>query len=195
MYAAFWTTLFPACFMGLAFCLLVTPSPAAASTFRHLSMDELVRNSDAVVLGTVVARQARFASDDSGRILTDVRVHVAESVLGSTEGSDVVVTVLGGEIGDQGQRVHGAPTFETGEEVVLFLQRNPAHVAPWSLVGLAQGAFIVRRGPSLLLPEVFRRSVGTRFLGQAGAPFPTNLPDLLDAIRSARPAASPEVAP
>ena len=71
--------------------------------------------------------------------MTDVVVSVASAWKGDP-GKRVTITVPGGEVGDQGVWVDGAPTFADGEEVVVFLaRRGPG----WNVNGLALGKYRV----------------------------------------------------
>jgi hypothetical protein len=121
--------------------LLLTLSyaaPAAAALFKAASVEEAARTSDAVVRGKVVGKASRFAPG-SERIVTDIEVAVASTWKG-TGARTVTVTVPGGMVGDRGQLVDAAPTFDVGEEVVLFLaRRGPS----WHVNGLALGKWTV----------------------------------------------------
>ncbi|HET7826749.1 MAG TPA: hypothetical protein VFK90_15545 [Anaeromyxobacter sp.] len=111
--------------------------PAAAATFVVPSVEEMARSSDAVVRGRVVAIASR--RDAGGRIVTDVDVAVASAWRGAA-GPAVRLVVPGGRAGGLALRVDGAPTFEPGEEVVLFLTRA---AAGWRVNGHALGKFRV----------------------------------------------------
>jgi len=50
----------------------------------------------------------------------------------------------GGELGRYGQLVSGVPRLKVGMEVVIFLRRLPSSPR-LSVVGLAQGCFVVER--------------------------------------------------
>jgi hypothetical protein len=123
---------------ALALGLVLAALPAAAAVFRSITVEEGARTSDAVVRGRVEQRTSRFSKDRS-TIVTDVVVSVASAWKGDP-GARVTVTVPGGEVGDQGIWVDGAPTFAAGEEVVVFLARRGAG---WNVNGLALGKYRV----------------------------------------------------
>jgi hypothetical protein len=107
---------------SLALALLVAAAPAAAATFVATSVEQTARASDAVVRGTVISKASRMSPDGRG-IVTDVEIAVASAWKGEPEAT-VRVTVRGGEVGNLGMRVDAAPSFQDGEEVVVFLARR-----------------------------------------------------------------------
>jgi hypothetical protein len=111
--------------------------PAAAATFAAPSVEEMARSSDAVVRGRVLDVASR--PDGAGRIVTEVDVAVATIWKGAAEAT-VRFVVPGGRAGGLALRVDGAPTFEPGEEVVLFLSRSSG---AWRVNGHALGKFRV----------------------------------------------------
>lgn len=123
---------------ALALSLALAALPAAAAQFRSATVEEATRSSDAVVRGTVERRVSRY-TDGGSRIETDVEIAVASAWKGEP-GARVVVTVPGGEIGEVGMWVDGAPVLDDGEEVVLFLFRRGDR---WHVNGLALGKFRV----------------------------------------------------
>jgi hypothetical protein len=127
---------------ALAAALLAAgPGTARASTALVATVEELARQSDAVVHGQVERREA-WRSADGLRIFTTVEIRVGAAWKGAAP-ARVTLRVPGGVVGGVGQRVLGAPVFEDGEEVVVFLRASgPAH----QVVGLAQGKFAVAAG-------------------------------------------------
>jgi len=122
--------------------LMAVAGPSLAAVALPLSVEELARGSDAVVRGKVAKTTCRWSSDGR-RILTYAEVDTGSVWRGSAPARATVV-VPGGEIGDIGQRVDGAPTFTQGEEVVLFLGKTGD--SAYHVRGLAQGKFSVGQG-------------------------------------------------
>jgi hypothetical protein len=121
---------------------LLLAGAAAAATARPATVEQLAREADAVVQGRVARMESRWAPD--GRhILTRVALRVSRVLRGSA-GTEVVLEVPGGAVGGFGQRVDAAPSFEPGEEAVVFLRRIPGGRA--LVHGLAQGKFRVEGG-------------------------------------------------
>jgi hypothetical protein len=100
---------------GLAICAV-----AGAATMVPVSTAELVKHATLVVTGTVddVTSQP---PDANGVIYSEARVRVRDAVVGGTAEEYVVVRYMGGEHGGLAFVVTAEPTFEVGEEVVLFL--------------------------------------------------------------------------
>mgnify|MGYP006268513889 CR=1 FL=1 len=121
---------------------LLLAGAAAAAVARPATVEQLSREADAVVQGRVVGMESRWAPD--GRhIVTRVTVRVSRVLRGSA-GAEVALEVPGGSVGGYGQRVDAAPSFQAGEEAVVFLRRIPGGR---SLVhGMAQGKFRVEGG-------------------------------------------------
>ena len=90
---------------------------AAAATF-----DQKVDNAAAIIMGRCVKTESRF--DPTGRwILTYSTFDVEKSIKGST-GQQVTLVVPGGEVNGIRQETIGVPTFQRGDENVLFLKNT-----------------------------------------------------------------------
>lgn len=121
--------------------------PVGATTMLRADLPQMAQTSDAVVQGVVRRVQSRW-SGDKRRIVTDVEIQVTESLKGQSGGT-VLVTQLGGRVGDIGQVVSGLASFSEGEEVVVFLEKRG--VSAFQLAGMAQGKYQVQRaGPSAM---------------------------------------------
>jgi hypothetical protein len=117
---------------------------ARATIVEALDLPELVQHSDHIVIGTVLATQARY--DAYGRIVTDATLRVETTMKGSSSpGGTLVVRRLGGVIGDLGMRVEGEPTLTTGDRRLLFLRDYGAHCRA---VGMSQGAVRIEQDPT-----------------------------------------------
>jgi hypothetical protein len=119
--------------------LLFVALPAVAAQALAVSVEELARQSDAVVRGRVVDVRAKL-TPDGARIYTVVELRRA-AVLRGRAPATARAMVPGGVVGRLGQRVEGAPSFTRGEEVVVFLER--AGPDAFRVTGLAQGKFTV----------------------------------------------------
>ncbi len=154
---------------------LVTASPARGSIVQALELSELVEQSDRIVVGRVVFAEAFWRQD--GTITTWYRVEVERELRDDAptkdEEPEVILQVLGGQIGNLGMRVEGEPRFTVGERAVIFMREG--NELAFQPVGMAQGVmrirteagdetvrqsreglFLVRRGPDGLL----KRSAG-----------------------------------
>lgn len=126
----------------LCMLFLAWVAPAMAAVAVPASVEDLARESDAVVRGKVARTTARW-SKSGRRIFTFAEVDVASVLRGSAPARTTVV-VPGGVVDGIGQRVDGMATFSEGEEVVLFLNRTDG--PEYRVRGLGQGKFSVSKG-------------------------------------------------
>lgn len=142
--------------------------PLSASTFIAMSETELLASSQAVVQGKVLDVRS-FWNDDRTAILTEARVLVDELVAGEAP-SVVVVKTFGGQVGDIVIEAHGFPTFQAGEQVLLYLSPDGDD---FRVTGYRLGQFRVRDTAKgrLAVPTV---EEGVRFFTREGelAPLP-----------------------
>jgi len=106
-----------------------------------LSLEQLVREADTIVLGTVTRQTSAWNAQQTA-IYTDVTLTVEEAVKG-LPGAEVTFRIAGGVVGEIGMRTSNDPVFQNGEQVIVFL--NTARV-PAGVVGLHQGKYTVRNG-------------------------------------------------
>jgi len=119
--------------------LAALPAAARATVLVPIEFRELVTISSTIVHGRVMDVRAEWVD---GRRAVDTFVTVeADEYFKGGPGETVVVRVPGGEMGRYRTIFVGAPEFQRGDEVVLFLRGNPARGA--FIVGLSQGAFRV----------------------------------------------------
>src|SRR4030095_10774956 len=117
----------------IAWCNLVLVLWICAShaAMRNISIEELARKADTIVLGTVT-QQASAWDDQHTAIHTDVTVEV-EQVLSGLPGEVVTLRVLGGVVGGVGMGTSNDATFRVGERVIVCLD---THAVPSSVVGM-----------------------------------------------------------
>ena len=159
--------------------LLASALPAAASTFLAVDRPDLVRQSDAVVVGEVTSVHSSWNAEATA-IVTEAFVKVDETLAGDAPGV-VVVRTFGGQVGAVMIEAHGFPTFDEGERVVLFLE-GAEGVA--RVVGYQQGQYrIIRRSDNV---EVAMPTVdhGASLLHRDGSPAAAPMAVTLDALRS-----------
>ncbi|MCK4857145.1 MAG: hypothetical protein KAT58_04175 [candidate division Zixibacteria bacterium] len=123
--------------MALVACLLLVTVSADAASVRKMSLPELTRNSEAIVIGTVTEVSSSWATDRA-QIFTSVTLNVSESLKGNKSGV-ITFTQIGGVVGDTRVSVAGFPKFVEGSEVLLFLANDPDGYIP--TIGLGQGKF------------------------------------------------------
>jgi hypothetical protein len=130
--------------LGLAVVLQI----ASATTYAEiLDLGELTARSNRVVTGTV---QEMDSFTRGSLIWTEVKVSVDQALVGP-ETRELSFELIGGTVDGLSLTVPGAPQFQAGQEVLVFVQGD-------ELVGFGQGAFslastVASRGLGPLLPE------------------------------------------
>lgn len=124
-------------------------SPARAATVLALSLPELVREADEIVIARAVAQSSRYRATEPHMIVTDVELRVVDSLKGKARaGQSLVATHLGGAVGKLGLRVPGEASFPSDRSVIVFLEKN-AKLGELNVVGMSQGVLpIVGEGAS-----------------------------------------------
>jgi hypothetical protein len=124
-----------------------------ATVILPATLGELTTASRAIVHGRVVALEPRWV-DGRRQIETLVTIHADEYLKGDL-GPEVTFKVPGGQMGPYRRVMVGAPTFQEGDEIVVFLNAHGPTV-PW-ISGLSQGVFRVAEnasGMKVVLPGV-----------------------------------------
>ena len=140
-----------------AYRLILAAAPARAIVYVSTDFPTLVADARAIVVGRVVALEARW-NDGRHGIETLVTLEVEQYLKGDL-GTSVTVRTPGGQIGPYLSLMPGAPRFAEGDEVALFLAGNgPAlpHV-----LGLSQGVFRIvvdGAGRRVVVPEMLSAS-------------------------------------
>lgn len=127
--------------------LLVFGSFASATTYRDLSLSELVARSEIAFFGSVTEINVE---DRDGEPYTVVTFRVARPLLGEL-GDTETLSFYGGELtGGQTLEVEGMPEFVSGDEVLVLAYDAP-YYSP--IVGFSQGLWHAR-------PEGFEDEFG-----------------------------------
>ncbi len=117
-----------------------------ATTVVPPSFEELVRESDYVVRGRVTAVESAWQQRGESRVIvTQVRVEVLEVIAG-TPPEPLVLTMLGGKVGEQEMVLEGAPRFVVGSEDILFVRGNGRMVSP--LTRIMHGRYRIETDPT-----------------------------------------------
>jgi hypothetical protein len=123
--------------------LLLTAAVGRATVLLPADFREIVAGSQIIVYGRVADVRAEWAPERRG-IDTVVTFEAATYLKGGPAGT-VTFRVPGGQIGRYKNVLVGAPTFEPGDEAVLFLTASGPSIA--HVFGLNQGVYRVRTDP------------------------------------------------
>jgi hypothetical protein len=116
-----------------------------------LSLEDLTRKADMIVLGVPIEQQAR--RQGHGKVIvTDVSVRVDDVLKGSAKpGQSVVATLLGGTLDGIALQVPGEASLTLGQRLLVFLQRTPAS-GELHVVGMSQGVLaLTQQGNSTVV--------------------------------------------
>ncbi|HET8947641.1 MAG TPA: hypothetical protein VFQ07_11725 [Candidatus Polarisedimenticolia bacterium] len=141
--------------------------PVAASVVPYLSLEDLERQGQVVVLGEVRAVTSML-SEDGRIIVTRATVRIERALKGGPR-AEVVVEVPGGTLNGTTLVASGAPRFTEGERVVLFLE---AAGGRFGVAGWNQGRFTVRRDPHTGRDLVTQPGGGSLYVDAQGRPAP-----------------------
>jgi hypothetical protein len=130
---------------------LIAAATVVLTTYRWNSHALLIEMTPAqvaegatlAVRGSVLGLTARPAPRGGG-VVTDVVVHVTETLKGNVAASSVIVTVRGGRYRDVIEVAEDVPAFGAGEDVILFLV--PTWEGGWQTYGGTQAKFAVSGG-------------------------------------------------
>jgi hypothetical protein len=103
--------------------IMAAVSTAGATSVPSLTFEELTDHSELVLVGQVTRTWSDWDSEHK-YIWTHHQLSVTDAAKGAP-GSTVVVSELGGTVGNRSLNVAGAVVYQTGEKVMVFLQRMP----------------------------------------------------------------------
>jgi hypothetical protein len=167
--------------LGVAFVLLMA-APALATTVLRFSTQELTERADVILHGTCTAVTGRTTPEG---VVTDVELRVTRG-LKNHSAATFSFSTYGGVTSERGTFIAGAPNFQVGEEVVVFLDRANRQGHRLA-IGMSQGKYTVREEAGRKLAT--RNLVGLRFVDpatgeveEAGQEQAVVLDDLLAAV-------------
>jgi hypothetical protein len=173
--------------IAIAALALVGAQVAFATTVQKLTLQELTKKSESIVMARV---DDAVSSWDAAHkeIYTYFTLSVLQPVKGSKGATTIMLRQIGGTVGNIASVVPGMPSFRKGEEVVVFLTQKDAAGYPW-VMGLQQGKYSVmtaKNGVKMVRNDL----AGTEFLTKSGSHVgATTAPDMplnafLDGIKT-----------
>jgi putative Ig domain-containing protein len=159
-----------------------------ASTFVPMPVEDLASSSLAAVIGTV--QQISTVESHRGAIFTLVTIVIDEVVQGDIAAPAITLKEDGGTIGGRQETVSGAPSYQVGEHVLVFLTVRPDGSLRTN--HLALGKFTLDVGAAGMPRARQQLRPGTMTLrphGEPAVPAAIALDDLLSKARRTRIAA------
>jgi len=166
---------------------LLAPAGLQSSTVLKFSFSELVRESDAIVIGTVIAKEYE---NTRAPVLTKNIVEIETCLSGQDrlQEAGMEIVTLGGKMGN-GYSVHvfGEAHFKVGERFIAFLRLRGGR---WCVTGMAQGKMTIKQdkksGAALVLPpdkvNLVSRKNGKLVKEHPFMTKPVPLDELVDAV-------------
>lgn len=163
--------------------------PLNATILIRAGLEDLTATNEIVVLGEVLDMDSYWNADGTF-ILTDVRFAPIEIVKGNPRQDEIIVTLMGGTVGDLTTVIVGGAELVPGRPYVLFLSRGSLpgvetvltvrehSQGVFNVVNTADGPRAVSQAHIPLLPD--RRGVSEAPGGARGL----QLDVMLDSIRS-----------
>jgi hypothetical protein len=126
-----------------ALAIVAAAAPASSTTVTAPTFDELVQQSELVIVARVVATRSVWVNSRAGRsIVTDVTVSIERTLKGPTY-AERSLEFLGGTVGEDTLHVDGMPEFHVGDRAVLFISEAGRPASP--IVGFMYGRFPIVR--------------------------------------------------
>jgi hypothetical protein len=124
--------------------VFLLPAPSQATTLLKMSIEEMSVEADAVITGEVTGVQSAWRSDQT-TIDTTTTVKVAECIAGPCT-DEMKLMHRGGTVGDNTLYIPGMPQFKQGQNVLLFLRKDPeGRQGVWAVFGMCQGMFVIEK--------------------------------------------------
>ncbi len=151
--------------VAVAALALVGAQVAMATTVQKLSLQELTKKSNSIVMARV---DDAYSSWDAAHkeIYTFFTLRVIQPVKGNKGETTITLRQIGGTVGNIASIVPGMPSFKKGEEVVVFLTQKDGAGYPW-VMGLQQGKYSIVTGKDGV-KQVRNDLTGTELLSKNG---------------------------
>jgi hypothetical protein len=151
--------------VAIAALALVGAQVALATTVQKLSLQELTKKSNSIVMARV---DDAYSSWDAAHkeIYTFFTLRVLQPVKGLKGETTITLRQIGGTVDNIASIVPGMPSFKKGEEVVVFLTEKDRAGYPW-VMGLQQGKYSIVTGKDGV-KQVRNDLAGTELLSANG---------------------------
>ncbi len=139
--------------IALAVALLASSAlcrSAHATLMQSATFDEKVEHANAIVVGRVIKKEARWDSQHRW-ILTYTTLRVEKSFKGMTA-PEITIVTPGGQVGNVHQDTIGVPDFSIGSDNVVFIRNSSA--GP-TVLYFDQGAYDIskdEKGERMVMP-------------------------------------------
>ena len=117
-----------------------------ATTVIPPTFDELVNQAQVIFHGTVTKVNSQWIGEGAQRHIVTYITFAVKDALKGAPGQTYTMRAFGGTVDGETMMIGDAPTFEVGDDDILFVENNGKQVIP--LVGMMHGRFHVRKDAS-----------------------------------------------
>jgi hypothetical protein len=132
-----------AAILGAVAISLGLAGPGQATTLAPWTLEDFVAHANAAVAGTVTGVDVRW-NDDHTQIHSYVTLDLDQVVIGETLPDPVVLDEFGGRVGRRIEVVEGAPVYQPGERVFVFVEKINGI---YRTLGFYQGKYTLETDP------------------------------------------------
>ena len=100
--------------------LFIFVKPSTATTAVLLTDEQLAASARVIVVGEVMSLKSQWDGEHQN-IYTYVKVHISRTIKGELKSDQIVFKQLGGRVGEASTVIFGAPAYQAGQRVLLFL--------------------------------------------------------------------------
>ncbi len=151
----------------LASTLFVSLFPAGALAAKPASLYDLSTRNSTILTGKVVDSHSYWNSDGSW-IVTDYRVSPGQVIKGAVMEQELILTMIGGRVGETTVLIPGAPLLEIGKSYLLFVNEM-------DLPGAAGAKTLTNHTQSVF--DIVATEQGPRAISQAAPRSPASIGD------------------
>ena len=117
--------------LSIVFLVLFALVGTVSAEVEDMSLEDLTSKASTILRGTVSNVESHW-NEDQTMIYTSVTISVEGYLKGATMPKEVIIEVPGGTVGEITLWVSDTPTFEEGQEVILFLREEYFQIVGWS---------------------------------------------------------------
>lgn len=126
--------------------LVASVASVCATTVIPPTFDQLVDQAEVIFQGTVTKVNSEWVGEGAERHIATFVTFSVKDALKGTPGKSFTLRTFGGTVDGETMMIGDAPTFNVGDEDILFVENNGSQVVP--LVGIMHGQFHVRKDAS-----------------------------------------------
>jgi len=155
--------------VGLCFLAWLTVPAAKATTMLSFQIEDMAKLAPIVIIGEVNQVYSSFNADKT-KIHTRAMISPIEILKGPADLGTVTVKIIGGQVDGKVATLPGAPKFEVGEKVLVFLEPREDGDGYLTL-GFFQGKYTVFKDPKTGRDMLMRDEPGqgVKLLGGQGS--------------------------